>query len=172
MVLFWIASEKVLTVSAGFFFKRRARYGHAVAGNLHQTFRAGEEKAFTLFAAVHEVDVQGKVEALRIIKERKQHVVRIAPILPEAQAASGHGAGGAVGAGNEVRAAEEMHEEIAGYAGPIIMPLAPLEEALGRPWHFRRGAFEARPVAGLSARVGRYRVVPCARSKNCGPSER
>ncbi len=67
-----------------------------------------------------------------IVEEREQDVVGVAAVFPEAQAAGGHGARGAVAAGDEVGAAEEMDEEIAGDAGAVVVPLAPLEEALSR----------------------------------------
>ena len=134
----------------------------AVAGDLHGAFGAGEEEAFAFFAAVDEVDAEAEVEAFGIVEECQQDVGGVAAVFPEAQAAGGHGAGGAVGTGDEVGAAEEMDEEIAGHAAAVGLPFAPLEEVLGVPWDFGGGAEEARPVAGFGAGVGRNGVVPGA----------
>src|SRR5215469_15671050 len=55
-----------------------------------------------------------------------------------------------------------MHEEVSGDSGAIILPLAPLKEVLGIPPDLRRGAKEARPVAGLFGGIERDGVIPCA----------
>ncbi len=106
--------------------------------------------------------MQAEVEAFGVVEEGEQDVVGVAAVLPEAETAGSHSAGGAVGAGDEVCAAEEMHEEIAGDAGGVVLPLAPLEEALGGERDFGGCAFEARPIAGFGGGVERDGVVPGA----------
>ena len=147
---------------AGIFFAGGAGDGDGLAGDLHGAFGAGEEEAFAFVAAIDEVDAEGEVEAFGIVEEREQDVGDVAAVLPEAQAAGGHGAGGAVGSGDEVGAAEEMDEEVAGDAAGVVLPFAPLEEALGVPGDFGGGAQEARPVAGGGGGVERDGVVPGA----------
>src|SRR5882757_208252 len=104
--------------------------GYAIACDLHLALGAGEEEAFALFAAIDEVDAEAEVEALRVVEESEHNVARVAAIFPVAQAACCHSARGAFCAGDEVRAAEEMNEEIAGDAAAVGLPLAPLEEVL------------------------------------------
>src|SRR5258705_13045285 len=55
-----------------------------------------------------------------------------------------------------------MHEEIARDAGSIVLPFAPLEEALTRERDLRRGSEKARPIASFGAGVKRNGVVPGA----------
>ena len=78
-------------------------------------FRAGEEEAFALLAAIDEVHMQAEVEAFRVVEEGKQNIVGVAAVFPVANGAGGHGARGPC-ARDEVRAAEKMDEEVAGYA--------------------------------------------------------
>ena len=145
---------------AGVFFARDAGDGDGLAGDLHGAFGASEEEALAFVAAVDEVDSEAEVEALRVVEEREEDVGDVAAVLPVAQASGGHGAGGAVGAGDEVCAAEEMDEEIACDSAGVVGPLAPLEEAFGVPGNLRGGAEEAWPVAGGGVGVGWDGVVP------------
>ena len=119
---------------AGLGCKRSAGDGDGVAGNLHEPFRACEKEALAFLAAVDKVDAKAEIEALRIVEEREQNVIYVAAVLPEAQTARGHGARGAICAGDEVGAAEEVHEEVASDAGTVVLPFAPLEETLAREW--------------------------------------
>ena len=147
---------------AGFFLERCAVDGDGVAGDLHGALGAGEEEALALFAAVDEVDAEAEVETFRIVEECEQDVRGVAAVFPEAQAAGGHGLSWAGGAGNEVGAAEEMDEEVAGDSAAVGFPFAPLKEMLGVPWDFGGGAEEARPVAGFGTGVEGDGVVPGA----------
>ena len=157
---------------ARFFFEWRAIDGDGVAGDLHGAFGAGEEEAFALFAAVDEVDAEAEVEAFGIVEECKQNIGGVAAVFPEAQAAGGHGASGPVRAGDEVGAAEEVDEEVAGYSAAVGLPFAPLEEVLGVPWNFGGGAEEAWPVAGFGARRLEGWCSSRRRWRSCGPSGR
>ena len=145
---------------AGLFFEGRAADGDRVAGDLHGAFGAGEEEAFAFFTAVDEVDAEAEVEAFGIVEEGEKDVGGVAAVFPEAQAACGHGVCGAGGSGDEVGAAEEMDEEIAGDSAAVGLPFAPLEEVFGVPWNFWGGAEEAWPVAGFGAGIERDGVVP------------
>src|ERR1700692_1542794 len=147
---------------ARFGFTRGAGYGDGVLANLHENFRAGEEEAFALGSAVDEVDTKAEIEALWIVKEREQNVIHIATVVPEAQAAGGHGARGTFGARDEVGAAEKMHEKIAGNTGSIVLPLAPLEEAFAGERNLRRRSEKARPIASFGGGVKWNGVVPGA----------
>src|SRR5260370_20107116 len=133
---------------AGLSFAGGAADGDRTVGVLHGAFGDGEGKALALFAAVDEVDAEAEVEALGVVEETEQDVGDVAAIVPEADGCGGHGAGGADGSGDEVGAAEEMDEEVAGDAGAVVLPLAPLEEALGVEGDFGGGAQEAGPAAG------------------------
>ncbi len=147
---------------AGLFFEWSAVDCDGVACDFHGAFGAGEEEAFALFAAVDEVDAEAEIEAFGIVEECQQDIGGVAAVFPEAQAAGGHGVGGAGRAGDEVSAAEEVNEEVACDSAAVGLPFAPLEEVLGVPWNFGGGAEETRPVAGFGAGVERDGVVPGA----------
>jgi len=145
---------------AGFSFARGARNGDSLAGYLHGAFGAGEEEALALVATVDEVDAEREVEAFWVVEEGEQDVGGVTAVFPEAEVSGGHGASWAVGAGNKVSSTEKVDEEVAGDSAAVVMPFAPLEEALGVPRDLRSGAEEARPVARLGGGIGGNGVVP------------
>ena len=112
---------------------------------------------------------RAEVEALGIVEQSQHHVGNVAAVFPVAQPAGGHAARGAVGAGDEMRAAEEVDEQVAGHAAAIGLPLAPLEEVLGVQGNLGRRAQEPRPVAGLRGRIEGNRVVPRAHRRVAVP---
>src|SRR5271166_5654816 len=120
--------RKALNEKAWLLFARHAVYAHGVAGNLYGAFGAGKDQPFTLLAAIHKIHPQAQVESFAIIEQPQHHVWHVAPIIPKAQSTCGHAARWAVRAGDEVRATEEMHKQIAGHAAAISLPLAPLKE--------------------------------------------
>src|SRR5581483_3281952 len=113
---------------ARFLLARSAADAHEVASDLHGAFRAGEDQAFALISAIDEVHAECEVKSLRIVEQPEHHVVGIAAIFPEAKTSGCHGASRSGAAGDEVRAAEEVNEEITGDSGAVSFPLAPLKE--------------------------------------------
>src|SRR5207249_3491850 len=95
---------------------------------------------------------------------RSHHVRHIAAVFPIAQPSGRVDTHRADGAGDEMHATEQMHEQIAGHAGAIIAVIAPSEKAHGFKRHFGRAAQETIPVDGVGRSVGRNGILPCADS--------
>ena len=131
-----------------------------------------KEETLALLTTVDEVDAQREVEAFRVVEECQQNVGGVPAVFPEAEASGGHGASWAVGAGNVVGSTEQMDEQIARDSAAVVMPFAPLEEALGVPGDFRRGTEKPGPVTGLGASVQRGQCSSTHRSRSYGPSGR
>ena len=104
---------------AGLFLAGAAADGELVPANLHRAFGTGEHEAFAFIASIYEIHTQRQVEALGIIKQTQEHIIGITAVLPEAEAAGCHAAGGTVASRDEVGSTEEVDEEISGDSGAI-----------------------------------------------------
>src|SRR5262249_57811203 len=63
---------------------------------------------------------------------------------------------------HEMDAREQMHEQVARYAGAVVAIIAPAEQTHGLEWPLRRAAEEPVPIDRLRRRVGWNRILPGA----------
>src|SRR5437588_1459343 len=96
----------------GFLWEWRTADADRIARNLHRPFRASEDQTLALLPSIHKVHAQAEVEAFPIIKQAQHHVGSVSSVFPEAQASGCHGSRRTVGPGNEMGAAEQVHEQV------------------------------------------------------------
>ena len=143
-------------------FSRLLGDGDAVV-DFHNSLGTDEAESGSFARAIHKIDAQRQIEA-RVVVQPQQDVGHVAPVFPETQAAGGIDAGGANGAGDEMHAAEQVNEQVAGDAGAVIAIVTPAEQAHRLEGHFGGAPQEAIPIHGLLGGVRRNGILPGAES--------
>src|SRR5665213_163995 len=139
----------------GSFLARHAVDRDGFAVDLHVSFRAGKYKALALLASVDKVHAQAQVESFAIVEQAEHHVRHVAAILPKTKSSCCHAARWTVRAGNEMRSAEQVHEQVAGNSAAVGFPFAPLEEVFRIEGDLGGRAQEPRPVTSFWRSVER-----------------
>src|ERR1035441_9296071 len=131
---------------AGLGSARRARELELIETCRHGAFAADKLDA-ERFVGSSALEVYFKLDGEAGIIEQRQHYIRhVAAVFPEPQATGCKHARGTLGAGCEVEAGEQVHEQVAGDTGSIVAIIAPAEHTNRLEGSLRRAAEELIPI--------------------------